>query len=292
MDYATTRKRIAAANYRHDGRGLHCARLFEVDPTFFSLIADEVRALVLDNAPSLVGDEDHVTNWTRPYGRAIQFSLLNRSGRLDDFTDDHDASSDGKRSDHLTAYPAIKRFVDAWPGALNMRINGMDPSSGLSPHEEHVVHPGRDGYKIRVRLHLPIATNPDAQMLLDGNLYHFQAGSIYFFNNGAVHAARNGGDTARFHILWDMWLTPETHALLFGRPQQDWLSAVPESSREVPVTGTMPLGDYATMGPGERLYRRLRLDRTPLTASAFQRGFNVLTHGAFQVGDRLLPLGG
>jgi len=39
--------------------------------------------------PSSVGDYDHVTNWTQPFGQAVQFSLLNASGRFDDTSTDH-----------------------------------------------------------------------------------------------------------------------------------------------------------------------------------------------------------
>jgi hypothetical protein len=210
-----TLRGILAAD-RHEG-GIRCLRLFRVEEGFFGTLAGDVERLCRSNDPSYAGRPDHVTNWTRPFGDVLQYSLLNESGRYDDFTSDHDLSCFGKRFHEAPKYPALARLVECFPHTVNFRINVLGPGAGLSPHEEHVAmqtHSGKVG--ARVRFHLPIATNGRAELMLDGWSYHLDEGTIYFVNHGCVHAAVNRGDAPRVHLVWDMLLTADAFALMFG----------------------------------------------------------------------------
>lgn len=218
---AVLRRILAAARGAPDG--LRVLRLFDLPPDEAAALADEARRLCGLESPSAVTDEGHVTNWTGPQGHVVQFSLVNRSGRLDDFTEDHDLSCLGKYFAHRDRYPALGRWLDGIPHLVNARLNVLGPGSSLQPHQEHVVfRTAGGGVGARLRFHLPLVTSDGAELLLDGEVHNLDARSVYFVNHGCAHAARNGGDADRLHLVWDLLLTAEAHAWAFagghGRP--------------------------------------------------------------------------
>jgi Aspartyl/Asparaginyl beta-hydroxylase len=210
---------------------VRCLRLLQLDARFFAQLRAEVEQLVRAESGSDVGQADHVTNWTRPRGIVRQFSLLNASGRLDDFSADHNASCFGKRFHRGGACPALARLIEGFPHAVNFRINLMGPGAQLAPHEEQILIRTPSGaIAARLRCHLPVASQ-QAEIMLDGGIYHLEPGSIYFVNHGCMHAARNAGSDDRIHLVWDMLLTREAAGLLFGEVRLD-LPAVPVADAE------------------------------------------------------------
>ena len=192
--------------------------LFKVDETFFADLKKEVIQIVQSESPSQVNKAGHVTRWTRPVGNAFQFSLLNQTGRFDDFSTDQIKSRGNKKFHHKKTYPKLAEFISKFPGMTNLRINILDTNSRLSQHEEDIslYHDTTGKPALRTRFHLPIITNPRALMFLEGDLYHFNAGKIYFFHNGCIHAAENNNSTyARIHLIWDMLLTDDTFTRMF-----------------------------------------------------------------------------
>ena len=203
------------ANYHHPG--LRCLRLLDLEADFFTAIQDEVAQLCTSQQPSNVNNADHVTHWTRPSGQVMQYSLLNASGRFDDFSTDHNLSVFGKRFFAADRYPALGRLVNAFPHAVNFRINVMGPMARLSPHEEHsVVRLQSGAIGLRPRFHLPIFTHPGAELNLDEEVYFLEPGSVYFINHGCFHMARNKHAEPRTHLVWDLLLTQESFDLLFN----------------------------------------------------------------------------
>jgi hypothetical protein len=209
---------IRDANYHHGG--IRCLRLLRVHEGALARVRDEVERYRAAEPASDATRPEHVTNWTRPFGRVLQYSLLNRSGRSDDFSSDHDLSCFGKRFHGAADYPELARFVAAFPHAVNFRIHAMEPRSGLSTHEEHtMIRTSLGTVGVRARFHLPVTTNPAAELMLDGDVYHLEVGSVFFVNNGCVHRARNDGEETRTHLVWDQLLTQETLKLMFGEGQ-------------------------------------------------------------------------
>jgi hypothetical protein len=197
--------------------GIRCLRLFSLEPAYFGRAVIEVMQLVRDETASIAGDPGHVTNWTRPQGLVRQFSLLNRSGRFDDFSSDHDLSCLGKSFHARARYPALASLVEGFPHAVNFRINAMAPGARLPPHEEQLLVRTRTGViGMRVRCHLPIVTNEAAELMMDGEVYHLDPGTIYLVNHGCVHSAWNGGAEERFHLVWDTLLTRAAFDLLMA----------------------------------------------------------------------------
>lgn len=272
-------EQIARANW-HKG-GLKTLRLFAIDGNFFTRLSQEVQALVEERLPSDVGDPAHRTHWTMPFGRAVQYSLLNKSGDFNDTSVDHDGVITGKRFHHAATYPTIAEFITGFPHAYNMRLNGLDPGSGLSPHEEHVTWRSGNEYLFRARFHLPVTTNADSEMLLDEDFFHFAEGYIYYFNNGCIHSATNSGTTVRYHLVWDMRLTQETFDLMFSesaRDRPDFLQRITGDDRFVVPLRSEPVKEFAVEGYAAALHRKLRLDRIGVKAYRLKQASNALNY--------------
>jgi hypothetical protein len=263
---------IARANF-HRG-GLKTARLFRLEPDFFRRVREEVLRFVDLHRPSDVQGTGHVTNWTKPFGSVFQFSLLNRSGRVDDTSSDHDLSLDGKRFHFGSEFPALAAFVTAFPHAINMRLNAMGEKGGLSPHEEHPLRyrTDRDCW-LTARFHLPVVTNPAVEVLLDGELFRLEEGSVFFFNNGCIHSAVNRGENVRYHLVWDMLLTRETYELMFAESGGDlppFLHRTVGAERVPAAHHREPIREYQTYGPGLDLYKKWDLGRFRIPPYRFQ----------------------
>lgn len=231
--------------------GIRCARLFRVAPAYLAELRDDVERLCRSQLPSDATRPDHVTHWTLPFGEVTQFSLLNASGRFDDFSRDHDLSCRAKRFHRRGEYTALARFVDAFPCAVNFRVNVLGPRSGLSPHEEHVLFRTRAGtVGARLRFHLPVVTNPLAELTLEGEVHHLGSGEIWFVHNGCVHAARNRGDRPRIHLVWDMLLTREVFELMLGSdvPSVPLDRVAPDERSPAPIR-TERVGVYRRLSP-------------------------------------------
>jgi Aspartyl/Asparaginyl beta-hydroxylase len=203
------------ANF-HAG-GIRCLRLLRLDARYFGELGAEVAVLCDRERPSDVRAREHVTNWTRPRGAVLQFSLLNLSGRASDFSEDHNLSSFRKQFHLGVEYPSLARFVDAFPDIVNFRVNVLGPGARLSAHEEHSIIRMQSGsIGACVRYHLPLVTNQSAELTLDGYVFHLEAGIVHLVNHGCVHAARNGGSERRVHLVWDQLLTRRAYDAVFG----------------------------------------------------------------------------
>lgn len=221
IDLQDTREVITAiANTNHHVEpGLKAAKLYDLDPDFFINLKKDVLRLISENQPSDVGEKGHVTNWTKPWGYAIQYSLLNSTGLFDDTSVDHDSSIFNKSFHYAEEYPYLNLFIEMFPHATNFRANLMGAESGLSQHEECSCMGNHKGEPmIRARFHIPIKTNDDVNMFVDGDVFSFKEGVIYFFNNGGIHSAENNHPTEeRVHLVWDMLLTEDTFNRMFAR---------------------------------------------------------------------------
>jgi hypothetical protein len=238
---------IRDGNY-HAG-GFRCLQLLRLNEHCFAELRADVARLCHHEHPSDVRADDHVTNWTRPRGENLQFSLLNSSGRCEDFSDDHDLSCFGKRFHLGDEYPSLRRFIEAFPHAINFRVNVLGPGARLAPHEEHSIIRTRTGLiSACVRFHLPIVTNPAAELILGGQVFHLVAGTIYFVNHGCIHSARNSGSQRRIHLVWDLLLTRESYDATFGGGLA-WSIPTEDDDRASSPLRTERMGAYVRLLP-------------------------------------------
>lgn len=205
--------------YRHKG-GIKALSLGRLDPEWFKAIQAEVSWVIDSQASSDVTSAQHTTNWTRPVGQARQFSLYNPTGRSDEYLSDFLPPAQSKKKLVFPQLAAMARFAalfgeDLW----NLRLNGLGTNSKLSFHEEDPITSKKEGVEYLVRLHLPIFSNGNSEMLLDGESFHFDEGSLYFFHHGCVHSAVNGGTDPRYHFVLDCRLTPALFQRVFPGSQ-------------------------------------------------------------------------
>ncbi|MFD9354654.1 aspartyl/asparaginyl beta-hydroxylase domain-containing protein [Streptomyces sp. NPDC060031] len=241
---------IRDANYHRPG--IRCLRLMETNAATAARLSADVALLRTRQRSSSADAPGHVTAWTGPRGRVEQFSLLNASGRCDDFSRDHDLSCFGKRFHHGAHHPALAALIGSLPHLVNFRVNVLGPGASLAAHEEHSVVRARSGaVGIRARFHLPLMTHPAATLLLDGDVHHLEAGAVYLVNHGCVHAAENGGPADRIHLVWDMLLTAEAAAVMFGQgPAPDGFTRTP--LRAAPPAGRRAVTRWERIAPQVR----------------------------------------
>lgn len=245
------------------GGGIHCLTLFRIEPVFATALRGDVERLCLSQLGSDVTNPDHISHWTKPFGEVVQFSLFNASGGYEDFSNDHNLSCFGKQFYGAQAYPTLARFISALPHLVNFRVNLMGSGAGLSPHEEHTIIRTLSGsVGAKLRFHLPIVTNPCAELMLENRIYRLDEGKIYFVNHGCVHSARNGGDQPRIHLVWDMLLTAQTFELMFGNeiltlPE---LIRMPIQERELVPLGKRRIGAYQRLMPEISREESINLD--------------------------------
>jgi hypothetical protein len=149
------------------------------------------------------------------------WSLFNRSGKTDDYSDDFNYETKDKK---VHGGPIIKSIFSSVPSLVNIRIAYMGPGAALDVHEEQLAFP-RAGKKValRCRFHIPIITDENAVMMLDGQQFHYEEGKLYAFNNGCIHDACNNGNTGRTHLLFDILLTKDAAEFFFLDSVTPWL---------------------------------------------------------------------
>jgi hypothetical protein len=240
---------IRDGNY-HAG-GIRCLRLFRLENGYADELQAEVERLCRTEQGSNVGDANHVTNWTRPRGAVFQFSLLNASGRYDDFSVDHEITCFGKHFHASEKYPRLAELIASFPGTINFRVNILGSEARLSAHEEHsVIRTAAGSVGVRARFHLPVTTNSRAELMLDGSIYHLPANVIYFVNHGCVHSACNGGDQDRIHLVWDMLLTRPVFDFMFADSVcAPMLVRIAESEQQVMPLRVERIGAHLRLPP-------------------------------------------
>ncbi|GAA2083054.1 aspartyl/asparaginyl beta-hydroxylase domain-containing protein [Actinomadura alba] len=104
-----------------------------------------------------------------------------------------------------------------------------------------------------LRLHVPIDTNPESIVVIDGRPRHWDAGRLWFGDFGRLHYVANTGDRARVHMVIDCLITPELIELF----PPDFRERLPRSevvfaSDPVPLTAAEVAGFRCRFAvPGE-----------------------------------------
>ncbi len=78
------------------------------------------------------------------------------------------------------------------------RLMRLDPRSEVPPHVDVNFH-----WFNRVRVHIPITTNPDVSFHCGDKHVHMGAGEAWIFNSWAEHTVKNNGDETRVHLVLD-----------------------------------------------------------------------------------------
>lgn len=149
----------------------------------------------------------------------------------------------------LTRLPYLAGILATIPAPLHaVRLMALGPGAVSQPHcdPKYALDRGL------VRLHIPLASNPDAVLVLDGVEHRWQPGQLWYGDFSREHQVRNTGPATRVHTVIDALLTPELaawfpadweHALHDGDVLFNRCPPAPDGTPvAVPATITLPAG--------------------------------------------------
>jgi hypothetical protein len=100
--------------------------------------------------------------------------------------------------------PAFSALLDSFKCPHGrIRITRLDPGAGIDKHRD-VGHEVANLAFRKVRLHIPIETNPGVYFWIDGEKMHMDAGRLYYVNFSKLHYVKNDGETPRYHLVMDL----------------------------------------------------------------------------------------
>lgn len=106
----------------------------------------------------------------------------------------------------LDRLPYLAEILDGIPAPLHaVRLMALGPGVTSNEHCD-------SKYSVRrgfVRLHIPLVTNPAAQLVLDGVEHCWQPGEFWFGEFCRPHLVRNEGTETRIHTVIDALLTSD-----------------------------------------------------------------------------------
>ena len=113
--------------------------------------------------------------------------------------------------------PRIKAFLDTLKLDYMMaRLTKAEPDSYLYEHRDYE---GLDKYE-KLRLHVPLFTDPDSFMAIDDSNIYLESGYLYKLDPRlAVHGVCNRSDRPRIHLILDCYVDP----LLKSLVENEWL---------------------------------------------------------------------
>lgn len=83
--------------------------------------------------------------------------------------------------------------------SFNIRDAGRVRMLTMLPRTTYSLHYDLDLW----RVHIPLVTNPDAFMFVDGKMWHMPVGNAYLVKVEHHHLAVNAGNENRIHIVFD-----------------------------------------------------------------------------------------
>lgn len=113
------------------------------------------------------------------------------------------------------ALPGLEPLIACVPGAhQRIRLMRLQPGGGeLTRHADITDLEAGTGERKILRVHLPLATNPDVKFsswTLDGSRYeeNMRVGEAWYLDTRKPHTAINGGQTERVHLVIDAYSSP------------------------------------------------------------------------------------
>lgn len=103
--------------------------------------------------------------------------------------------------EHLPYFKSVLEFFQCQRGRA--RILKLLPGAEIGEHRDINEEVASFAHG-QVRLHIPIATNPEVSFYVGGARYHMREGHLYYVDFTERHSVRNGGDTERIHLVLDL----------------------------------------------------------------------------------------
>lgn len=147
-----------------------------------------------------------------------------------------------------------------------VRLMNLTPGSIIKPHNDHDLAAEHG----RVRLHIPVSTNPDVEFKLNGEAVVMREGDCWYLRLSDTHSVANRGRTDRVHLVIDALITPWLEEQLMRADDavsDGWIPFGIRTDRTPPVVDWCHLGEEAFSEPfftqTIRRCMRTRADRRP-----------------------------
>ena len=121
-------------------------------------------------------------------------ALVSRSG---EDNDDFDGAM--RETPHLQSCPYIRQAMASFGEVFGRsRLMKLGAGAEVAQHVDFNYH-----WYTRVRIHIPIITNPKVTFYCADQHTHMQAGECWIFNSWRRHRVTNDGDEDRIHLVID-----------------------------------------------------------------------------------------
>lgn len=105
----------------------------------------------------------------------------------------------------LAKCPTFRRVLAALQCPLQaVRLMKLAPGSAIKPHSDFDLAFEQG----RARLHVPVATNADVELVLNGTRVVLREGECWYLKLSDTHAVTNRGATDRIHLVIDALVNP------------------------------------------------------------------------------------
>jgi hypothetical protein len=148
--------------------------------------------------------------WLEHYDKALSsgwvaIPFVSLDGRIGDSEAQRAGSSGNyKRTSLLDRTPYFREIIDAFKCPQGrVRILKLLAGASVGEHRDVGLEVANLAFK-RVRLHVPIQTNPDAIFFVGGERIHMREGGLYYANFSKRHSVHNNGTTDRIHLVLDL----------------------------------------------------------------------------------------
>ena len=96
--------------------------------------------------------------------------------------------------------PYVKNVLSAFECELTtVRFLKLGAGAWIRPHRDYQLGI-EDG---EIRIHIPVATNPQVEFILNDQLIEMKEGEAWYLNFNLHHSVRNRGETERIHLVVD-----------------------------------------------------------------------------------------
>ncbi|WP_165187530.1 aspartyl/asparaginyl beta-hydroxylase domain-containing protein [Caulobacter soli] len=163
-------------------------------------------------------------------------------------------------------HQVLAGFGVVWSRSRLMRLA---PGADVPEHADINYH-----WHTRVRLHIPVFTQPAVRFHCDGQSVHMAAGEAWIFDNWRRHHVENRADAERIHLVADTTGTAAFWQFVRGRapPREQWrtLAWDPKISPEL-LTENAQRSPVMPAAEAQWLLDDLRAELTTATDSAEAR---------------------
>ena len=207
-----------------------------------SRLADEVNAL----------DESAWMKHPSGFSGNSAVALLSRNGE-----DNDDFNGTMLETPHLNRCPYVRQVMASFGEVFGRsRLMKLGVTSEVKLHVDMNYH-----WYTRVRIHIPVITNPDVTFYCADQQIHMQAGESWIFNSWRRHRVTNNGTADRVHLVIDtagssrFWSTVRKMEALDRETDKDAINQlithIPYREGEEVVIRAERYNNTPIMSPGE-----------------------------------------